>query len=234
MDLNDASLSCAITLEWQKNGSIQRKVSHKCALVSLKRNKIRDIFIEIAGDKFVTINLKLKAVTIHNKFMAEGKTSINFKEDNCILFISNAPSGKLMNFLKIIFVKLNEDSCKTPPSSKTSLREQLLSGKLKTYDEISPVTVNDLKKVTNRVAKVIEVNTSPTSRKRKLNDSSTTPPAKKLFRQLTSHTSIDLNPEQKRVLEACVQGHNVFFTGIVYFSMSAKFVKFLFRTRNKY
>lgn len=212
MDPHDSAIKCAVSIEWlTATGTVQRKVAHKSALVTLKRNQLRDIFLEITADKFIPVQLKIKNVSVHNKFMVEGKASIKFKDVNCTLFLSNAPASNLLNFLKVVFIKINADACKTPPSSKSTLREQLLSGKLKSFNEISPVTGIELKKVTGKLAEKENTVISPTSRKRKLTTEGIAPAAKKLYQQFTKAN--ELTSEQKRVLDACLAGQNVFFTG---------------------
>lgn len=102
---NEAFLCCETNIEWvNKNGIIQRKLSAKKSNLRLIRNDSRDIFIEIAAEKVAPIKLKLKAISVHKKFMNEGKASIKFLEDNATLYLSNAPPGQLLSFLRYLYV----------------------------------------------------------------------------------------------------------------------------------
>lgn len=79
------------------------------------------------------------------------------------------------------------------------------------YDEISPVTNAELEKVRSKAAgKATATTPSPSARKRKLEQKG--PSAKKLYAPSPSFEE-EMNLEQKEVLDACLAGINVFFTG---------------------
>lgn len=211
---SEANLFCAVNIEWlTKQGTIERKFSHKKSNLRLIRNDRRDLFLEITPEKLSPIKLQLKDINVHKKFMNEGKASIKFQSLNCTLYLSNAPPGQLLAFLRTIFVKMTGD--KSTPSSNTPLRTQLLSGKLNHYEEISPVTTTEVGKVISKLSKPTETTpSSSASKKRKVerSESSKAPAAKRLY--TASPTANEaLNMEQKEILDACLGGHNIFFTG---------------------
>lgn len=212
---NEATLSCVVNIEWfSKLGVIERKFSHKKADLRLIRNERRSIFIEIMPEKMNPIKLQLQNINVYKKFMSEGKTSIKFQRENCTLYLSNAPPGKLLTFMKTIFIKMTGEE--NNQKSNTPLRNQLLSGKLNQYDEISPVTNAEVGKALANVQKSSE--TTPSSsenRKRKLdrNLSSKAPAAKRLYTGSPDNLNESLNMEQKEILSACWRGKNIFFTG---------------------
>ncbi|EZA54089.1 ATP-dependent DNA helicase PIF1 [Ooceraea biroi] len=214
MDPDSCSLTCTVTVEWlNAQGSILRKVTHRTASLRLIRNNQREMLIEVHAEKAnVRTRLVLKGISVFNKFMAEGKASIKFKEQNCTLFLSNAPSTQLINFLKTIFIKMtNQDE-----KAKNPLREKLFANlQLGGAQEISPATsaeVNRAKEKALATSRTTVTTPSPgVVKKRKHSDHSTkVPAAKKLYENPTSG---ELTEEQTRILNAVVSGKNVFFTG---------------------
>lgn len=208
------NVCCSARLEWTNpQGAVTRKVNHKKAELRILRNELKEMFVEVSAEKEVPTKLRVQAIKVHNKFMNEGKASINFQNARCMLYISNAPVAQLISFLRTMVVKLSDKS-KGNNNSNTSLRTQLLSHKAKHFDEISPVTVVELENAKMKVSKSTDTTPSPGSRKRKLPqpESATKGPAAK---RLYSSPSLDepLTLEQKEVLDACLAGFNVFFTG---------------------
>lgn len=214
MSGSEGILSCVVNVEWfSKLGTIERKISHKNANLRLLRNGQRNMFLQIVPEKVVPIKFELKNFNVHKKFMNEGKASIKFQTDNCTVYLSNAPPGQLLTFLKTIFIKMTGE--KNTQKSETPLRNQILSGKLHQYEEISPVTGAEIEKAVGKINK--SANTTPSStasNKRKLerNSSTKAPAAKRLY---TASPSISepLNLEQQEILDACLSGRNIFFTG---------------------
>ncbi|XP_014371253.2 ATP-dependent DNA helicase PIF1 [Papilio machaon] len=213
MDKGETFLSCAVTAEWTTpEGSIIRKVNHKTASLRLIRNEFREIFMEITTDKHAAIRLGLKGINVFKKFMAEGKASIKFQEVGCTLFLSNAPPTNLVSFLRTMFIKMTGDKDNHTTTTKQSMRAKLLSGKAQAFEEISPVTVADMHNAKNKISKATVTTPSP-PRKRKAQEESRGPEPKKLYSPSPLSCQGTLNSEQQRVLEACLSGKNIFFTG---------------------
>ncbi|XP_063386502.1 ATP-dependent DNA helicase PIF1 [Cydia fagiglandana] len=216
MEGGDSFLSCATTLEWTTpQGSILKKVNYRTASLRLIRNEFREMYMEISSEKHAAIRLALKGINVFKKFMAEGKASVKFQEAGCTLFISNAPPTNLVSFLRTIFVKMTGDkeASSTTTPSKQSMRAKLLSGKAQSFEEISPITVADIHNAKSKIPKSTTTTPSPPSKKRKHDDPTRGPAPKKLYSPSPLTTTSSLNPEQQRVLEACLGGKNVFFTG---------------------
>lgn len=213
MDGN-CTVSCTINLEYLNlQGVVQRKVTYKKGLLRVLRNEFRNMFVEVSAEKSQVIKLMLKGITVHNKFMNEGKSSIKFQDPRCTLYLSNAPPSQLSSFLKTIFIKMT--GSEKSKNLDTSLRTQLLSNKPRQFDEISPVTNAELEAATKKISKSTDTTPSPLSKKRKLSGEKPdkkAPAAKKLY---AASPLLDepLNIEQKEVMEACLTGINVFFTG---------------------
>lgn len=147
---NGNALSCSINMEWlNPQGITQRKLGHKTGFLRLVRSNARDIFLEVIIGKLPHVKLKLKAISVHKKFMNEGKATIKFQEERCTVMLSNAPPNQLMTFLRTMFVKMTGQ--KDSNGLNTSLRTQLLSKKSTQFEEISPVTNVELDRAQKKV-----------------------------------------------------------------------------------
>lgn len=226
MDLNDAVLTCAITLQWTNAvGIVGRKLVYRSATLRLVRNDIRELFIEVSPDKVKPMKFKMKDIMVHKKFMSEGKASINFKAEQCAMYMSNAPPGTLMLFLRTVFVKMNGGENVDDATAKKQLRAHMLSGKACSFEEVSPVTTAEMvlarKKAGLIPSKGSATTPSPLAAKKrrydeiKGGDKSGLPAPKKLYQEspLVTEDTVKLCQEQMDVLKACISGKSIFFTG---------------------
>nr|CAD7424250.1 unnamed protein product [Timema monikensis] len=210
MDQNqETALMCCVNMEWRNSQqSILRKATYKTATLRLVRNEFRELFLEIRSEKS-NVKHHLKGISVHKKFMTEGKASLNFPEENMVVLISNAPPSQLLLFLRALFIKLSGGK----NESQVGLRERLLSKKSQALQEISPVTLQEINKAKAKsgIQTGSEV-TPPSDKKRPLADKSVKRKSgKKLC--LTPVAQTVLNPEQNNVLQAALKGQNIFFTG---------------------
>lgn len=219
---NDSIVKCAINTEWlSASGSTIKKISYKFGTLRLIRNEVKEMFVEMSSDKTVPIKLRLKSISVHKKFMMEGKASIKFADEKCTLFLSNAPPGTLIVFLRTLMVKLTgENSDETKELIKKNFRAHLLSGRPSTFEDVSPITNVELNRARSlHLSKATTTTPSPPqSKKRKLREvdgSIQRPAPKKLYTPspLSIEPEEKLNQEQTEILQACVSGKNVFFTG---------------------
>lgn len=139
------SLVCAATMDWlNAEGVSVRRIAHKSATLRLVRNDLREMFVEVSADKSRPVKLKLAGIVVHKKFMAEGKASIKFSADKCMLMLSNAPPGTLMLFLKTLFVKMTGERADSVGLSEAAvqknMRAHMLSGASSRFEDISPIT----------------------------------------------------------------------------------------------
>ncbi|XP_066594179.1 ATP-dependent DNA helicase PIF1 [Prorops nasuta] len=214
MDTEDSSVTCSVVLEWLNElGSTVRKINHRTATLRLVRNIEREIFVEVRPEKNnQIIKLAIKGISVFNKFMAQGKASIKFQQNKCTLFLSNAPSAKLIGFLKTIFIKMTGHV----PQSKGNCKNKFALKSLEGIQEISPATsteVNRAKEKALAVSRATVTTPSPSSvRKRKFLEENGVkiPTAKKLYENPLVG---EMTEEQKEVLKAVQCGRNVFFTG---------------------
>lgn len=203
------TLTCPILLEWMNAQQMTtRKVNFKSGLLRILRNGFREMFLEISSEKSATHKFRLKNIAVHSKFMNEGKCTINFKDDNARAMISNAPPSQLVEFLKLMYIKLQGES-----AAKISLKERL-EGK-GVMEEISPLTSKEVTKAKDKLAPKDTTPKTGLAKKRpdrgQNRDQSAQPPSKR--RCLTTVSETPLTPEQQRVLQAVVSGRNIFFTG---------------------
>ncbi|KAH8385358.1 hypothetical protein KR200_002527 [Drosophila serrata] len=225
MDLNDAVLTCAVNMQWTNSvGVTGRKLAYKTATLRLVRNDLRELFVEVTPEKLKPLKFKLKDLMVHKKFMSEGKATFNFKAESCTLYLSNAPPGTLMFFLRTIFIKMNGKEGAQPDDAtlQKKLREHLMSGKPSSFEDVSPVTTAEMilaRKKAGLLSKGSTTTPSPqASKKRRFEelreerDKGGLPAAKKLYQSATDET-LKLSEEQMEVLRACTSGKNVFFTG---------------------
>lgn len=230
MDLNDAVLTCAVNILWTNAvGVTGKKMVFRTATLRLIRNDVRELFIEVAGEKIKPIKFKLKDVMVHKKFMSEGKATINFKIEKCAMYLSNAPPGTLMYFLRTIFIKLNGGERKDEATTQKQLRAHMLSGKPSNFEEISPITTTEMimaRKKAGLLGRGTATTPSPlAAKKRRFDDikigdgkvTSNAPAAKRLYQDKSTSLGMEDNlklcEEQLEVLRACTSGKSVFFTG---------------------
>ncbi|EDW75620.1 uncharacterized protein Dwil_GK23961 [Drosophila willistoni] len=236
MDLNEAVLTCAVNIHWTNAvGVTGRKLAYKTATLRLIRNDLREMFLELTPEKLKPMKFKLKDIMVHKKFMSEGKATFNFKAELCTLYLSNAPPGTLMFFLRTIFIKMNggngESGQPDEASLQKKLREHMLSGRPSSFEEISPVTTAEMilaRKKAGIGSRATTTTPSPQgAKKRRLEEDrgtgsgSSLPAAKKLYQQSSTSSSskaesedtLRLSEEQMEVLRSCTAGKNVFFTG---------------------
>ncbi|GBP40011.1 ATP-dependent DNA helicase PIF1 [Eumeta japonica] len=100
-------------------------------------------------------------------------------------------------------------------TTKQTIRTKLLSGKRAAFEEISPVTLTDIQIAKNKISKSTTTTPSPPAKKRKSEETGINrgPAPKKLYSPSPLISTDRLNAEQQRILEACLSGKNVFFTG---------------------
>lgn len=188
------------------------QISYKLGTLRLIRNEVRQLFIEVSAEKVAPIKLFVNGITVHKKFMAEGKATIKFKE--CTVALSNAPPGILIAFLKTMFIKLTGEKPMTQADANKKLRAHFLSEKPSSFEEISPVTNNEVLRA-KRLAlskSTLTTPSPPQKKRRSVDDQNKGPPPKKLYAPSQSSNE-KLNDEQDEILRSCLQGNSIFFTG---------------------
>lgn len=219
-------VTCAVTLQWTNaQGTVSKKVVHKTAQLRVLRDNLRRMFVEVAGiggksaPSAQPLKLALDRVAVHKKFMNEGKASIQFLNDNCTALLSNAPLASLAAFLRVLMVKITGASGKPPLSAGNNIKERLMQMDRQQFDDISPVTNLELEKLRkSSQPKASDTTPSPPQNKKRPrvigNALEESPRGAKVFKpsRLIEEPQ-SLNEEQKEILQACLGGRNIFFTG---------------------
>ncbi|GIY60798.1 ATP-dependent DNA helicase PIF1 [Caerostris darwini] len=211
----DLSIVCSLKICYlDKEGNISRQVMNSKSFVQLGRNEFKDIVLKIECGK-IKSSYRIKDMTLHTKFVRDGKSTISLKEPPLQMFISNCPFTKLRVFLTVLMAKIQKSKSATPVSA----RDRLKSLKPSTFQEISPITSVDLKSLDNKVNSEVTKNsafpTTPKSskRKRETYQEGNVTPTQKTVAVARPIASRLLTSEQKSVMSAVMSGRNIFFTG---------------------
>lgn len=228
MESENTMLTCAISIDWlNAQGISVRKVSHKLATLRLIRSDTREIFIEVSTEKAPTANrFPLRDILVHKKFMNEGKASIKFNREKCMLYASNAPPGLLMNFLRTLFIKMTSADGQDANQITKDIRARMMNENPSKFEDISPVTNVEVARARKLacISRATPTTPSPPAKKRRhdeVNKGTKDEPSVKgnlmkkanIEQPVTVEPELRLNDEQNEVLRACINGKNVFFTG---------------------
>lgn len=227
--MNVPVIKCSLILErtCSRSQASLVKENLKTVSLSLLRNEFQEIILKIQekANKERKILVRQDQLTVHRKFVKEGKLTILVNDQGLGLFIANAPPHELVQFVKSFAAKLAGNNLKPGISS----RQKLLSNQPSVIQDISPVTLKDvqnLKKVENSRQGLLKIQMdSPVSGRKTaakrsrlvLNETENDeekPLSKSPRLGLKRSTSrFELTSEQKSVLEVVKSGRNVFFTG---------------------
>lgn len=222
MENQDTMITCAVIVDWLNVEGISiRKITYRRATLRLIRSETREMFVEVSTEKSAAaVRLVLRDILVHKKFMSEGKASIKFNREKCMLYLSNAPPGLLMNFLKTLFVKMTVGADDlTAEKLQKNIRAHLMNDQPSKFEEISPLTNVELTRAQklSGISRASTTTPSPPAKKRKferLQDATNGNASKKLNVESSAVAeAIRLNDEQNQVLKACLNGKNTFFTG---------------------
>lgn len=220
-------LTSAATLQWTNSqGMVSKKVIYKTCQLRIVRDNLRRMFVEVSpiATKSTTassppLRMALERVAVHKKFMSEGKASIQFLNENCTIMLSNAPLASLAGFLRVLMVKISGATAKPAPGT---VRERLMQMDRQHFDDISPVTNVEIDRIRkSSQSKATDTTPSPPTNKKRPRvigegaaSSASSPRSAKVFKpsRLIEEPQ-QLNDEQKEVLQACLGGRNIFFTG---------------------
>lgn len=184
MDLHTITCS-AIYEELNPKGETQRKMQHKSTTLSLGRNEFRDVILCISIPNKREMKYILRDLVIHKKFAKDGKATIKIPASNAQVMISNCAPDRLIMFLKTMTTKLECLRKKGFVSDRLKWKSDLP----RTFEEISPLTLRDLKEAHEGKAKAAEKAedfTPKGKRKRVSSDEkeNVQPPGSKMARKL--------------------------------------------------
>ena len=109
-----AELECCLTVENLKysNGVVTKRRTYKSITVVLGRDEFHDIALRIVSSQSpLGKTFLLKEMTIHKRFVQEGKATIKLLITQKIqIMFSNCPPNQLAAFLKCLSLKLAQAS----------------------------------------------------------------------------------------------------------------------------
>ena len=212
----DASeLQCTVNVEkLNVEGVIQRRTVYKSSTMILGRDQFGDIVLRVATKQQIAQSFLLKEISIHRRFVKEGKATIKLVTQNILVMLSNCPPDKLAAFLACLKVKL---AVKTNEGF-TGDRKRLRSEIPRSFQHISPLVENDLIKAKENIDPAGANLLEKTPKRKRCEVSSENIPRKKLMATSNNATrpskpSVKLNASQLRVLNAVKCGQSVFITG---------------------
>lgn len=133
-------LDCTTIIEsLNKQGQLCNRKNIAKSYVKIGRDELRDIVLKVNSESFI-----LKDFKILQRFAKEGKATLLFTKLNKNILFSNAPPEKLLVFLKLLRIKTGIQS------TNATDRMRLYSSSAKAFEDISPLTVHDVKKFQNR------------------------------------------------------------------------------------
>ena len=233
MDLHDCELDCTLSIENITNtGHVTKSQKIQSCTIALGRDQFKDIVIKVSSSRSEKQqDIIMKNVKLFKKFLRDGKATVR-TQDKIQLLISNCPPDRLAMFLKVLAIKVGIR--KNHATDKTKLYSSLT----KEFQFISPLTDKDcstFQEITQPAKNQIQRKQKGSSSrshvaditpKRKRAEDGTSLPRKRInssenFKQSSTSRpalterkkSSKLTAEQNEILQAVLQGRNVFFTG---------------------
>ena len=191
------------------NGVVTKRRTFKSITVVLGRDEFRDI---VSSQSPLGKTFLLKELTIHKRFLQEGRATIKPLTQKILIMFRNCPPNQLATFLKCLSLKLAQSK----QNGIASNRRRLLSDKARSFENISPLTdkdftvgckkrpLEDKNGVTPKLFK-----TTGKESDSNCGDDEHSGPA----RGCLSSFQMNLIPEQMAVINAIRAGKSVFFTG---------------------
>ena len=149
MDLN--TITCSASMEeLSAAGEVMKKAYHRNITFTLARNEFRDVILCISFSAKKETRHILRDITVHKKFVKDGKATIKLIGDKLQFMISNCAPDKLVMFLKTMSTKLECLRKKGFVPDRLKWKSELP----KMFQEISPLTLRDLKEANEAKGKV--------------------------------------------------------------------------------
>ena len=132
-----SELECCLTVEnLNSNGVVTKRRTFKSITVVLGRDEFGDI---VSSQSLLGKTFLLKELTIHKRFLQEGKATIKPLTQKIQLMFRNCSPNQLATFLKCLSWKLAQSK----QNGIASIRRRLLSDKAQSFENISPLTDKD-------------------------------------------------------------------------------------------
>ena len=212
-----SELECCLTVESvNANGAVTKRRTYKTVKVVLGRDEFRDIALRIVSNQSpLGKTFLLKEISIHKRFLQEGKATIKLLAQKTQIMFSNCPPNQLAAFLKCLSLKLGQNK----QMGFVGNRKRLLSEKPRSFDNISPLTDKDFAVQSGCKKRPLDENNTTTPKRIKTFEAEklancregNNGPRKRL--NCLSSFQIKLTAEQMAIVNAVRTGRSVFFTG---------------------
>ena len=140
MDLNTISCSASVE-ELSIAGEVLKKAFYRNITFTLGRNEFRDVILCVSYNSKKEMKHILRDITVHKKFVKDGKATIKLLGEKLQFLISNCAPDKLIMFLKTMSTKLECLRKKGFVPDRLKWKSDLP----REFQEISPLTMRDLK-----------------------------------------------------------------------------------------
>lgn len=149
-------------------------------------------------------------VTVHRKFVRDGKMTLSFKKELIRVMFANCAASTLLTFVKMLTIK---STVVTPDRPKVTMREKLLKQN-QGLEEISPLFVTrDGALIRKGGASPMKTPNSKRFKTISANDKENVGSNGTSIGRVLSSAPISLSKEQREVLALVKTGASIFFTG---------------------
>ncbi|XP_022705464.1 ATP-dependent DNA helicase PIF1-like isoform X1 [Varroa jacobsoni] len=208
IEANPISGSCIVE-KLHADGSIASRQSFRNVTASICRNALKDVMVRIEAQKMaklLILPIVSDNVTIHRKFVKDGKMTLAFKKQLIRVMFSNCAASTLSTFVKMLIIKT---TVITPDRPKIALREKQLQQN-QGIENISPLLVTRGGALVRKGgASPLKTPNSKRIRTISANDKETCGPVGRMLHAMP----ISLSKEQREVLALVKSGASIFFTG---------------------
>ena len=134
-----SELECCLTVEHlNSNGVVTKRRTYKSITVVLGRDEFRDIALRIVSSQSpLGKTFLLKELTIHKRFLQEGKATIKPLTQKIQIMFRNCPPNQLATSLKCLSLKLAQSKQNGIASNRRRLlSDKVRSGKLQNTPQL--------------------------------------------------------------------------------------------------
>ena len=134
-----SELECCLTVEHlNSNGVVTKRRTYKSITVVLGRDEFRDIALRIVSSRSpLGKTFLLKELTIHKRFLQEGKATIKPLTQKIQIMFRNCPPNQLATSLKCLSLKLAQSKQNGIASNRRRLlSDKVRSGKLQNTPQL--------------------------------------------------------------------------------------------------
>ncbi|KAF8360407.1 pif-1 [Pristionchus pacificus] len=145
------TIECSLKVTSDSTAKGVAPINAKKAQITVGRDGRRKLLlvVHVSGSRSMEVSYPLRDCKVHTKDVVTGKGSIHIQKCGVIIHLSNAAPRLINIFLKSIEAKIQlmeaDGNTQTTPISKA--RSLLIEGIPRVFNELSPLTVGEMKKV---------------------------------------------------------------------------------------